>query len=67
MKPLLGVWVCVSSLDLHSFFSCVHFILKFALHGCKIETTKSGFLEKKIAKKKKISGKIFSLRFGQKH
>lgn len=51
MKPLLGVGVRVSSVDFHSFFFCVHFILKFALHGCKIETTKLGFLEKRLQKK----------------
>lgn len=28
----------------------VHFILKFALHSCKIERTKLGFLEKKLQK-----------------
>lgn len=65
MKLLLGVGVCASSLDFHSFFFYIHFILKFALHGCKIETTQLGFLEKRL--QKKIAGKIFSLGFGQKH
>lgn len=51
MKLLLGVGVCASSLDFHSFFFYIHFILKFALHGCKIETTQLRFLEKRLQKK----------------
>lgn len=32
-------------------FFYIHFILKFALHGCKIETTQLRFLEKRLQKK----------------